>query len=143
MQLDPLMRRRDAAQSTLEKFRDKPFKWGVRDCSRLVAHHVRLLGYKVKLPASGSYGTMLGASRALTKAGFTSVGAALDALELARIAPAEAIVGDIIEWPSENSLAALGIALGNGRMVAYHPDAQGAAVLQPVEFLAAWRCAPL
>jgi hypothetical protein len=139
----PMVRRRDAAQATLDKFKDKPFKWGVRDCSRMVAFHLRQLGYKVKLPPSGSYGTLLGAKRALKAAGFATVPEAIDAIGLERIAPAFATTGDLMEWPSENELAALGVVLGNGRMVAYHPNAAGAVVLQPIECIGAWRAVPL
>lgn len=134
-----MVRRRDAAQATLDKFQGQPFKWGVRDCARLAAFHLRLMGYQVKMPPSGSYGSLLGARKALAKAGYDDLPAALDALGLRRIPPAAAAVGDLIQWPSENELAALGVVLGNGRMLAYHPEAKGAAVLQPVQFVAAWR----
>jgi hypothetical protein len=140
--VDVMIRRRDAAQATLDAFADKPFQWGTRDCSRLVAFHLRKLGYKVRLPASGSYRSLHGALKALKATGHATLGDALDALGLERIAPAAALVGDVMEWPSENDLAALGVALGNGRMVAYHPDAAGATTLQPVELIAAWRAAP-
>lgn len=137
-----LLRRVEVAQGTLDRFRDKPFQWGTRDCSRMVAAHLRAMGYKVKLPPAGSYRSLRGATRALAAAGFGTVGEALDALGLLRIPPAAALPGDIIEWPSENHLAALGIAVGNGRMVGFHPDARGATVLQPVEFVSAWRVEP-
>ena len=138
----PKIRRAKAAQATLDKFKDRPFAWGVRDCARLVAFHLRLCGYQVKLPPSGSYRTLLGARKALAKAGYGSIPEALDAFELDRITPAGAVAGDIIQWPSENDLAALGVALGNGRIVAYHPDAIGATILQPIETIAAWRVHP-
>ncbi|RSU58927.1 hypothetical protein BRX36_19880 [Sphingomonas sp. S-NIH.Pt1_0416] len=142
MDNNPLVRRADAAQATLDRFKDKPFQWGTRDCARMVAAHLRSLGYKVKLPPSGSYRSIRSATKALTAAGFDTVGAALDAMGLERIAPVATIVGDIIEWPSENNLAALGVVMGNGRMLAYHPDAAGAVIVQPVEFVAAWRVEP-
>jgi hypothetical protein len=139
----PMVRRVDAAQATLERFRDKSFKWGTRDCSRLVAHHLRLMGYKVKLPPAGSYGSLRGAKRALTAAGHETPTAAIDAFGFERIPPASAVAGDVIEWPSENELSALGIALGNGRMVAFHPEAAGATVLQPNQYITAWRVHPI
>jgi hypothetical protein len=136
------VRRTAAAQATLDRFKDKPFKWGTRDCGRLVAFHLRQLGYKVKLPPSGSYGTLLGAKKTLKALGFASVPAALDSYGLERIAPAETVVGDIIQWPSENELAALAVVMGNGRVIAYHPHAEGAAVMELLEFVAAWRANP-
>lgn len=138
-----LTRRRDAAQATLDKFRDQPFKWGVRDCSRVVAHHLRLMGHSVRLPPAGSYGSLLGAKRKLRDAGYASLAEALDAMGFERIAPAAALVGDIIQWPSETELDALAVMLTNGRIAAYHQDALGLAVLQPVEFIAAWRVEPV
>lgn len=132
-------RRVDATQATLDRFKDVPFEWGRFDCVRMAAHLLRQAGYKPSLSAGGTYRSLLGAKKALKKAGFDTLADALDSLGLERITPAATVVGDIIEWPSENELAALGIALGNGRMVAYHPDSAGACVLQPVEFVAAWR----
>lgn len=116
-------------------------KLGTADCVRMAASHLRLLGYKVKLPASGSYRTVNSAMKALAARGFGSVEDALDAMGLERIAPAEAIVGDLIMMPGVDKLGGLGIALGNGRVVAYHEEANGAAVLQPIEYIAAWRVA--
>jgi hypothetical protein len=136
---NPFVTRVAAAQATLDRYKDQPFEWGRFDCARMVAHLLRQAGYKPNLSAGGAYRSLLGAKRALKKAGYETLAEGLDALGLERIAPAAAVTGDIIEWPSENELAALGVALGNGRMVAYHPDAAGACVLQPVEFVAAWR----
>lgn len=138
----PLVRRRDVTQATLHRFRDKPFQMGTRDCVRMTAAHLRAMGYKVKLPPSGSYRTLRSATKALATAGFETIGAALDAMGLPRIPPAAALPGDVIELPSENNLAALAIALGNGRIVAYHPDMPGATVLQPLDFVTAWRVDP-
>lgn len=138
---EPLVRRRDAAQATLDRFKDRPLKLGRDDCVRMIAFHLRKLGYSVKLPPSGAYGTIRGALKELKARGFDNLGAAIDALGLERIAPASAIVGDILMLPSADGLGALHIALGNGRTVAYHEDLIGAGVLQPLEFIAAWRVA--
>lgn len=135
----PILKRRDAAQATLDRFKDVPFKWGKNDCVRLVAFHLRKLGINPKLANAGSYGSLLGAKRALARAGFATIAEAVDSLGFERITPAAAAVGDIIEWPAENELGALAIAVGNGRVVAYHQDAEGAAVLQLLQFVTAWR----
>jgi hypothetical protein len=118
-------------------------RMGVNDCVRMTAAHLRLLGYRVKLPASGSYRTVNSARKALAARGFADVAAALDAMDLPRIAPAAAIIGDVIMLPSADGLGSLGIALGNGRIVAYHEEVDaGAAVLQPLEYVTAWRVSP-
>lgn len=138
--VDPLVRKRDAAQKTLDQWRGRPFRLGTSDCVRMIAAHLRLLGYKVKLPNSGSYRTLNSATKALKAAGFSSVGQALDEMGLERIAPASTVAGDVLELPATNSLGAFTVALGNGRVVGYHEDAPaGATVLQPIEFVCAWR----
>lgn len=138
-----MIRRRDAAQATLNKFQGKPFAMGQRDCVRMAAHHLRLLGWKVKLPAAGSYRSVRSAMKALESRGHADLPAALDALGLQRKAPAGAIVGDIVWSPSEDPIGAIGIALGNGRICGFHEDTIGAEVLQPFDAPAiAWDGAP-
>lgn len=135
----PMLARRDAAQAVLDAFRDQPFQYGRRDCVRMVAAHLRLLGYKVKLPAAGSYRSHRSALKALQARGFATVGDALDGIGLIRKAPAGMIVGDIVQLPAEHELGGLAIALGNGRIVGFHQDVVGASVLQPLDtIIAAW-----
>lgn len=135
-----LIRKRDAAQATLDAWRDKPFRWGSRDCARMVASHLRRCGYRVKLPHSGAYASLNSARKAVAAAGYRDLPDALDALELERIPPAAAMAGDIIQWPSEHEgLAALGVHLGDELMVAYHPHTPGATILRFQDTIAAWR----
>lgn len=141
--VDPLVCKRDAAQATLDKWGKRPFKLGTSDCVRMVAAHLRKLGYRVKLPPSGSYRTVNSATKALKASGFASVADAIDALGLERIAPAAAVAGDLLELPAEDGLGAYCVALGNGRVVGYIQDVPGGAqVLQPIEYVAAWRVVP-
>lgn len=139
----PLTFRRDVTQATLDRFKDQPFQFGKRDCVRMCAFHLRAMGYRPHLAKAGSYSTYLGARRALRAAGFYTLGGAVDGIGLTRIAPAAALPGDLIELPSEDDIGALGIAAGNGRLLGYHPDAAGAVIVQPTEFVAAWRVEPL
>jgi hypothetical protein len=138
----PMVRRVRAAQATLDTWSTRPLKLGTSDCVRMVASHLRRLGYRVKLPPSGSYRTVPGALKALAAAGHASIADALDALGLARIPPAAAAAGDVLLLPATDRLGSLAVAVGNGRVVAYHEDVVGAAVLQPVAFVAAWRVDP-
>ena len=138
----PMTARADAAQKTLDRFKDKPLRYGVRDCVRMVAIHLRALGYKVRLPASGSYRSPRSGLKALRARGYDSLPAALDGIGLQRIPPAAAIVGDVLQLPGEGEIGALAVALGNGRAVAYHQDTIGAVVVQPLEVIAAWRAKP-
>lgn len=142
--VDPAMVRRvAAAQATLDRFKDRPFRWGREDCARMTAFHLRRLGHKVKLPPTDGYRTPKAALAALRARGFENLLAAVDAHGFERIPPAAATVGDIIACPGEGPFgAALHVALGNGRTVGYHEDAVGAAVLQPIDYVAAWRIEP-
>ena len=138
-----MIRRVAAAQATLARFKDHPLKLGVRDCVRMTAFHLRELGYKVKLPPSGSYRTRAKALELLAGRGYANLAQALDDLGLERIAPAFATVGDIIQMPATDELGALTIALTNGRVIGYHEHAAGAVVMQPKLFEGAWRVQPL
>jgi hypothetical protein len=68
---------------------------------------------------------------------------ALGAIGLEEIAPAAAIVGDVMMLPAVDDLGALGVCLGNGRVLIYHEEiATGAVVAQPIEMVTAWRVDP-
>ncbi|WP_374649110.1 hypothetical protein [Rhizorhabdus sp.] len=139
----PLEKRVVAAQLLLDEWRDRPFSWkkGVT-CVRLTAAHLRRMGYVPPLAKAGRFASALGARRALERAGFASLSDALDSMGLERIAPASAIVGDIIELPGEAPFNALTVAMGNGRVLGFHQDMEGAAVLQPSDYIGAWRVEP-
>lgn len=128
-----------ATQATVRRFQGRPFRFGTTDCARLVAFHLKQLKLPVSLARAGSYRSALGARRALQRLGVASLAEALDAQGLARIAPAAAIVGDIVELPGEPPFGALSVAVGNGRVIGFHQDAAGAEILQPTAFVAAWR----
>lgn len=140
----PVMTRRvAAAQATLDRWKDVPFQWGKADCVTMVAGHLRALGLKVSIGKAGSYKTALSARAALKRAGFESVAAAMDAHGFLRIPCAAAVVGDVLMLagdPEDNlGFDALAVAMGNGRVLCWHPDAEGAVVCQPKdEFVAAW-----
>jgi hypothetical protein len=141
---NPMMRRAEAAQKTLDVWSQRPLKLGTADCVRMAAAHLRLLGRKVKLPSSGSYRTVRSATKALRAAGHASLRDAVSAQGLAEIAPAEAIVGDLMLMPSVDDLGGLGVCLGNGRVLIYHEEIDtGAVVAQPIEMVTAWRVEPL
>lgn len=140
---DVMVRRVAAAQATLDEFVGKPFRWGHSDCARLVAAHLRRMGYKVRVPAAGSYASPRSALKALRARGHETMAAAIDAVGLDRIAPAEAVAGDIVQGASGDAFGALGVKLSNGRLLGYHEHAAGAAVLQEVSLEIAWRVSPL
>ena len=139
MTLPLLAIRRDAAQATLDRFKDKPFEFGRYDCARLLAFHLRQLGIRTTMAKAGRYSSPLGAKRALKRLGVETMAQLADSYGFERISPAAAVLGDLVELPSETDLGGLFIVLGNGRVLGYHENAVGAAVLQPIKMLTAWR----
>lgn len=142
-----LILRQKHAQHTLDNWKDKKFRLGEADCARLVADHLRRNGYKVKVPAKGSYRTALSALKALRTLGFDTLAEAVTAVGIEEIAPAATISGDIIELAGEDDdgkpspLGAMTISLGNGRVLGFY-DGVGCQVLQPLEYKTAWRVVP-
>jgi len=135
------IRRQQATQAAVDRFKGEPWQLGKNDCVRLAAFVLRKMGHRPQLGKAGTYTTGAGALRALNRAGFASLAEALDSLGLERIAPSAAQAADIIMIPGEAPLdGALMIAIGrNGRVLGFHQDLGTAEILQPVEFVAAWR----
>lgn len=137
-----LIARQAITAETIRRWQGRAFAWGTADCVRLVLCHLKRCGARPAIGTAGTWRTALGAARALNRAGFANLGEALDILPLARIAPAAALIGDVVQLPSPDRFEALAIALGNGRVLAWiegHDDA-GCTVLQPIAPpLAAWR----
>ncbi len=138
--MSEMLRRQRAAQATVDRFRSVPFAYGKTDCARLAAFVLRQMGYKPGLAKAGSYSSALGAVRALKRLGHDDLPSALDALSLLRIPPIAALPADLIMLPGEGAFGgAIAMAVGNGRVLGYHEDLDGADILQPVEFVGAWR----
>jgi len=139
----PLEIRAAATQTLLDDWRDRPIDWAKgHHCVRMVAEHLRRLGHKPPLAKAGQFKTPLGGRGALKRLGVASIGEALDKMGFERIPPAAALVGDVIEIPGEPPFGALTVALGFGRVLGWHEDTEGAVVLQPIEYVTAWRINP-
>ncbi|WP_271300632.1 DUF6950 family protein [Sphingomonas sp. CV7422] len=135
-----MIRRQQAAQAAVDRFKGQPWQLGKNDCVRMAAFVLRKMGHRPQLGKAGSYTTAAGAMLALKRAGHDSLAGALDALGLERIAPAAARVADIVMIPGQAPLdGALTIAVGNGRVLGFHEDSGAAEILQPVQFVGAWR----
>lgn len=135
-----MIRRQQAAQAAVDRFKGQPWQLGKNDCVRMAAFVLRKMGHRPQLGKAGSYTTAAGAMLALKRAGHDSLAGALDTLGLERIAPAAARIADIVMIPGEAPLdGALTIAVGNGRVLGFHEDVSSAEILQPVQFIAAWR----
>lgn len=146
-----LHRRRDAAQATLDHFRARPFGLADKnDCAHIAAFHLRKLGVRISLAKVGAYKTPLGARAALRRAFKVSSLPELADKLFERIAPANAIVGDLIEFRGLDSpIGALTVYLGNGLVVCYHEDHPEGAITGRIVYdegeapLGAWRTVPL
>jgi len=142
----PLVLRVEAAQATLDKFRNRPFAWGENDCARLAADLLRRLGYKPNLSQFGGYRSDLTARKALKARGMATVMDWMDSVPgLLRIAPAATLPADLIAFPGVGGWYGLGMVIGNGRVLAFTESAGGscsviAANLELAE--AAWSCSP-
>jgi hypothetical protein len=131
-----LIRRMEATQLTVDTFKGKVFDDGKVDCVQLVDKHARNLGYKkLKVP---KYNDMATAAAAMKQLGFRTLAEVLDH-HFMRIPIHEVLAGDIVEGPGGNGFSALGIAVGNGRILAFHEEIPHADILQPLFLTGAWR----
>ena len=104
-----------AAQATLDRYKDKKFRFGSNDCAQMVRSHVRRMGVPVKLAAkAGTYHSLAGGQKALRKLGFESLIEMMDA-HFEQFPPAAALPGDVGAMPGLEGPGALTVALGNGR----------------------------
>lgn len=146
--MTPIQIRQAAAQATVARFDGRALAWGRDDCARMAAFHIKRLGHKVSLAKAGSYHSAAGAVRAIRRAGHASLASAVDAHGLPRIAPARAMMGDLIglradgapDDASEGGWVALMVCLGNGRALGFLEGRCG--VIQPLEIAIAWRASP-
>ena len=121
-----LLQRYDAAQATLDRYRDKKFRWGTNDCVHLVNFCLRELGLANQLKGL-AYTSYKGARTTLKAMGAASLEDILDK-RFERIAPASVLIGDIVALAgSPDEFCGLGIALNDGRVfgfmeIAEHPE---------------------
>lgn len=123
-----LFERVTATQRTIDDHLFKPFAWGVHDCAILATNHLANLGYTTRFAEAGRYKTERGAIRAMKRLGHDDLEGFADAMGFERIAPAAALVGDIVglrggtearEW------TAIGVCVGNGRVIAFADTGNG------------------
>lgn len=115
-----LVERVAAVSRTQAEFQDRVFALGDRDCALLGAFHLTALGRPDPLAKVRDYDSASSAVRALRKAGFDQLSAAVDAQGLARIGLASALVGDLLAFPAERPFdVALGVHLGGGHALAF------------------------
>lgn len=134
-----MIRRTEAVEATIARFKDKPLQYGNDDCIRMISFCLRKLGVRTPLLKAGSYSSAAGAARAMKRMGVKNLIEGVDLLGLPRIPPALALPADVmaLEGPAGPALV---VALGNGRVLGFYEGADNACVvLQPHQYLAAWR----
>lgn len=124
-------RRATAVRAVQQRYANRSFRWGSVDCVKVGAWHLRQMGYSLPaLGKAGSYRSALSARRALKRAGFEGLGDALDAQGLMRIAPAEALLGDVLLLPGTEQWPSLGIVAGPHLVLGFHEMADGLTVMR-------------
>lgn len=137
--MNVLVKRQKALQATMAWVGSREFAWGSTDCAKLIAFHLKQLGYKVRLSKAGPYKTALKAKAALKRLGYESLPDAMDGHGFVRILPAMMVIGDIVSFPCDHELGALGIYVGNGNMLAFH-EAHAHAVVMTMNVIdTAWK----
>lgn len=137
--MKPLVRRKKATDATIAKFGGKPFAWGSVDCAKMVAFHLKQFGVKVRLSKAGQYKTAKGAIGALKRLGYETLPGAMDGHGFDRIPVAFALAGDVVSFPSDHDIGALGIVVGNGNMLAFHEMHEGLVHMTMGEIDACWK----
>jgi len=137
--MKPLVLRQKATAATMERFRSKAFAWGSVDCAKMAAFHLKQFGHKVRLSKAGQYKTALGAGAALKRLGYDDLPAAMDGHGFERIPLAFALMGDIVSFPCDHAIGALGIVAGNGNMLAFHEDHHAPVIMSMNVIDTAWR----
>lgn len=120
--MTPLERRHAAIEATMARYRDRPFAWGKVDCAKVVAFHLKKLGYKIAISKAGAYQSPLGAQRAIKRMGYENLPLLLDGLGLSRIPYSRLALGDIVVAEGHAGLDAMGLYAGNGHVLGFHED---------------------
>ncbi len=139
--LPPLVKRNRALTRTQTYFAGKPFRLGGADCVKLARFHLKAMGHKT-LPSTGHYATAAEGIRQLKRTGHTTLESLLDSL-LERIPPAMMLPGDIalVKSDPDSPASEIGTIMvsAGGKMLGWHPDHELFAVMDVLEFEAAWR----
>ncbi|OLF81284.1 hypothetical protein AWH62_01000 [Maricaulis sp. W15] len=131
-------KRQRAAQAALDSFLGRPQTWGRHDCAKLIGFTLHQLGVGLPLMKGVRYRSEAGAIRALRRLDLPGLAEGVDQAGLTRIAPARAWLADIVALPAPEPFgASLMINVGNGRLLGLNDG--HFVVLQPTQYLAAWR----
>lgn len=133
-----LERRVAATSATFDRFNGQAFALGKIDCARMVAFHLKQLGFRPSLLKGGAYSTPVGARRALERMGVKSLSEIMDRHFPRLESSAEARTGDILAGPSEGEMGdAMAIRLHRDHALGFLDGVCGEVVMN--QYVAAWR----
>lgn len=125
--MTPIEKRHRATSLTVQRYLNRPFKWGSCDCGKIAAFHARK--FKWKVPKTGTYRSAVGAAKYLRSLDVETLPDLLDKIGFARIPPAFANMGDFVSFQCDDPIGGVGIMVGNGNMMAFHEDCAGAVII--------------
>lgn len=130
----------NAVQACFDKFVDKPYDPGRRDCVRLAGFCALNMGHRVPMLKGVKYNTEAKALRALKSAGFDTLYEAVDSLGFPRIIPAMAWPGDIVALPgNDNFGCTLAVCYDHMKVIGYQEGHDVAVRIKLNSALFAWR----
>lgn len=122
-----MLRRKEATEATLARYRHKAFDWGKGiTCVHLARAQLRAMGHKP--PTLPRFRSALAARREMQARGWANVEDMLDAL-LPRIAPARMMLGDLAVAQSGDGMGSIMICAGPHKLLGWHDDAAELVVL--------------
>lgn len=130
--IQPTTRRERAAKACRQRFHEKPYKPGTRDCPTLALHNLRQVGVKVPWAKGLKWRNEAEGLRALKALGFSNLIEAVDSLGLPRIPPARALAADLIALPTDHQIGSLAVCMGNGNLLAFTAQSPNAEILTGV-----------
>lgn len=115
-----LLRRQEATEKTIARFKGKVFDWraGIT-CVHLARFHLRNMGHKV--PTLPRFRSALAARRALKAGGWESVEDMLDSILPRRPAPSFMTLGDLATVPGTDGLHSILVCAGPFKLLGWHP----------------------
>lgn len=127
-----------ATSATFSRFNGQPLVLGSMDCARMTAFHLKGFGFKPSLLKGGAYSTPVGARRALTRMGVSSLSEIMDQHFPRWDSPAEARIGDICCVAGDGGMGdAMQVKLHRDRVLGFLDGVCGELV--NIEHGAAWR----
>lgn len=119
MRLD-LNARAVATQKTVNKYNGSVFAYGKNDCLRMLRSHLVNMGHQP--PRIPRYSSAVTGLKRLRELGHKNMKSLLDSL-LVEIAPASAMIGDVVLLKGDGALDAIGLCVGN-KIACWHEESE-------------------